>query len=109
MSGTDYSPLTVVPVQPCKNLSVSSEDGDSLTEESCCCSSSGGDLAEGYRGDEDFAEDSVKTETLPIDLEGAEEKERSPYDCPHNLPHNLQVDMGDGDMVTGYSERDWQS
>ncbi|XP_028462115.1 interferon gamma receptor 1-like [Perca flavescens] len=82
----------------CPIIDRSPEDGDSLTEDSCCCSSSssGGELGEGYRGDEDFAED-------------GEEKERSPYDCPHNLPHNLQVDMGDGDMVTGYSEREGPS
>ncbi|XP_078129530.1 interferon gamma receptor 1 [Sander vitreus] len=97
VSGLDYSLLTVVPAEACKNLSVSSEDGDSLTENSCC--PSGGEL-EGY---EDVAEDSA--ETLSIDLEGVEEMERSLYDCPHNL----QVDMGDGDMVTGYSERERQS
>uniref|UniRef100_A0A8D0D3I4 Interferon gamma receptor 1 n=1 Tax=Sander lucioperca TaxID=283035 RepID=A0A8D0D3I4_SANLU len=112
VSSTDYSLLTVIPAKPCKNLSVSSEDGDSLSKdrdsltEDSCCSSSGGELGDGYRGDEDFAEDSVKTETLSIDVEGMEENERSPYDCPHNLPRNLQVDMGDGDMVTGYSERE---
>ncbi|XP_031158575.1 interferon gamma receptor 1 isoform X2 [Sander lucioperca] len=115
VSSTDYSLLTVIPAKPCKNLSVSSEDGDSLSKdrdsltEDSCCSSSGGELGDGYRGDEDFAEDSVKTETLSIDVEGMEENERSPYDCPHNLPRNLQVDMGDGDMVTGYSERERQS
>ncbi|XP_034740106.1 interferon gamma receptor 1 [Etheostoma cragini] len=95
VSHTDYSLLTVVPAEPCKTTSVSSEDGDSLTEDrltedSCCCSE--GELGEGYGGDLEEEEE-----------EDDEEDEPSPYDCQHNLPHNLQVDMGDRDMATGYT------
>ncbi|XP_070840940.1 interferon gamma receptor 1 [Chaetodon trifascialis] len=57
--------------------------------------------SDGQKTDEDSADDSEKTECISIDLEEEEEEEeeRSPYDCPHVL----QVDMGDGDMVTGYT------
>ncbi|XP_041789472.1 interferon gamma receptor 1 isoform X2 [Chelmon rostratus] len=55
-------------------------------------------ISEGHRTDEDSADDSEKTECVSINLE-EEEEERSPYDSPHVL----QVDMGDGDMATGYT------
>lgn len=57
-------------------------------------------LSEGQRTDDD----SVKTECASMDLgeeEEEEEVERSPYDCPHTV----QVDMGDGDIATGYTGR----
>ncbi|XP_063331152.1 interferon gamma receptor 1 [Pelmatolapia mariae] len=41
--------------------------------------------------DDDSGDDSVKTECVSIE-------ERSAYDCPH-----VMMDMGDGDMVTGYT------
>lgn len=108
----DISQLTVS--KPCKNPSVSSEEEEEndLTE-NLQDSSVGsdvrppagsytkGELSEEYGKDDDSADDSVKTETVWIDLDEGVEDEVSPYDCPHTL----QVDMGDGDMVTGYSTR----
>ncbi|KAK2817506.1 hypothetical protein Q5P01_025697 [Channa striata] len=47
----------------------------------------------GHRTDEDFTDDSVKTECVSLD-----EEEASPYDRPQNLH-----DMGDGDMVICYT------
>lgn len=41
--------------------------------------------------DDDSGDDSVKTECVSIE-------ERSAYDCPH-----VMMDMGGGDMVTGYT------
>uniref|UniRef100_A0A3Q4G865 Uncharacterized protein n=1 Tax=Neolamprologus brichardi TaxID=32507 RepID=A0A3Q4G865_NEOBR len=43
------------------------------------------------RTDDDSGDDSVKTECVSIE-------ERSAYDCPH-----VMMDMGGGDMVTGYT------
>ncbi|XP_070776002.1 interferon gamma receptor 1 [Enoplosus armatus] len=109
---TDISTV-VIDNKPCKKPSVSSEE-ENL--EDC----SRGDverrlhgnqeleaerLIEERRRDDDSADDSVKTECISIYLEVEEEEEEevevSAYDCPHTL----QVDMGDGDMATGYSKR----
>lgn len=49
------------------------------------------------RTDDDSSDDSVKTESISLDLE----EERLPYDSPHFV----QVDMGNGDMATGYNAK----
>ncbi|TKS68727.1 hypothetical protein D9C73_002790 [Collichthys lucidus] len=123
--------ITVGPVfMPYKDSLVSSEEENSPTKnlQDRSSSSSGSDfensahekrglsdsrnqdleaaglLSEGQRTDDD----SVKTECTSMDLgeeeeeeEVEEEVERSPYDCPHTV----QVDMGDGDIATGYTGR----
>lgn len=64
-----------------------------------------GGRSEGYGRGDDSENSSVKSETDSTGLEEEEDEEEleevSPYDCPHTL----QVDMGDGDMVTAYSKR----
>lgn len=54
-------------------------------------------IPKGHRTDDDSADESEKTECVYMNSEEGEE-ERSPYDSPHNL----QMDMGGGEMVTGY-------
>lgn len=102
MSTTPFSSVTVH--QPCKNPSVSSEEDD-LQDGGAgydfrppACS-----YAEGAVGllSDDSADDSEKTECVSVHSEEEEEEEERPYD----RPHVLQVDMGDGDMVTGYCQR----
>ncbi|XP_078022614.1 interferon gamma receptor 1 [Epinephelus lanceolatus] len=101
--------------QPCKNPSVSSEEENHLMENLDSSTGSGfqhdefymeGGRSEGYGRGDDSENSSVKSETDSTGLEEEDEEELeevsvSPYDCPHTL----QVDMGDGDMVTGYSKR----
>ncbi|XP_044045456.1 interferon gamma receptor 1 [Siniperca chuatsi] len=101
VSTTDISPVTVI---------VSLEEGD--LEDSSAGSDYQSSAAsymqcrppERQRIDDDSSDGSVKTECFSIDLEEEEEVvvkeggEKSPYDCPHIL----QVDMGEGDMATGY-------
>ncbi|XP_075948136.1 interferon gamma receptor 1 [Anarhichas minor] len=65
-----------------------------------------GGLSEGYGRGEDSADDSDKTEIVSMDLEEEVEVEgegegQSGYDCSHIC----QVDMGNGDMATCYTER----
>ncbi|XP_036953962.1 interferon gamma receptor 1 [Acanthopagrus latus] len=71
-------------------------------------------MYEGNRTDDDSADSSVKTECVSLhwdevgEEEQQEEEEESdrPYDRPHNLPmDNVQVDIGDGEMVTAYLGR----
>lgn len=71
-------------------------------------------MYEGNRMDDDSADSSVKTECVSLhwdevgEEEQQEEEEESdrPYDRPHNLPmDNVQVDIGDGEMVTAYLGR----
>lgn len=54
-------------------------------------------LSERSGSDEDSAVCSENTEYVSTDFS---ESEGSMYDCPH-----FPVDMGDGDMATGYMER----
>ncbi|XP_037620472.1 interferon gamma receptor 1 [Sebastes umbrosus] len=109
VSPTDISAVNVSVNKPCKNPSVSSEEDNDLQDvvagfgsqpPDMSCAEEG--LQEGYLRDDDSADDSaddsVKTEIVLIVLE---EEEVSPYD----RPHALQMDMGDGDMVTGYIDR----
>lgn len=56
-----------------------------------------GRLSERSGSDADSADCSEKTEYVSTDLS---ESEGSAYDCPH-----VPVDMGQGDMATGYMER----
>lgn len=60
----------------------------------------GPDPDQGYRMDSDSMAESMETESLSIDSE-EDEQVRSPYD----RPHTLQVDLGDGDLATGYTDR----
>ncbi|XP_059187770.1 interferon gamma receptor 1 [Centropristis striata] len=82
-----------------------------------------GDLSEGYGGEEDSANSSSRT--VSIDLEAEEERvqeevevvvqeqqqqeeeeEEGLVEVPvYDRPQNLQVDMGDGEMVSAYMER----
>lgn len=57
--------------------------------------------SEGQKTNEDYSSDgSVKTECTSVDEEEEKgEESMSSYD----RPQNLQVDMGDAEMVTGYS------
>ncbi|XP_061581248.1 interferon gamma receptor 1 [Cololabis saira] len=48
--------------------------------------------------DDDDAEGSQKTECISVESEDGDEIVASPYD----FGHNETIDMGDGDMVTGY-------
>ncbi|XP_028267233.1 interferon gamma receptor 1 [Parambassis ranga] len=107
------SPATIH--EPPKRLSVSSEDidhfhnpqGSSIgsndrheyTDKRLSESSSQELGIVGYEGHrtDDSSDDSERTESVSLDLE----EERSPYDCPKFV----QVDMGNGDMATGYSIR----
>ncbi|KAL7404384.1 hypothetical protein ABVT39_013920 [Epinephelus coioides] len=106
----------VIVSQPCKNPSVSSEEENHLMENLDSSAGSGfqhdefymGGRSEGYRRGDDSENSSVKSETDSTGLEEEDEEELeevsvevSPYDCPHTL----QVDMGDGDMVTAYNKR----
>ncbi|XP_070684428.1 interferon gamma receptor 1 [Pempheris klunzingeri] len=96
---TDISPVAVI--KPCKRPSISSEDS---AESSSPDLETVGLIREEYGTDADSVDDSEKTEYIVMDSEEEEEEEEeeeSPYDCPQNL----QVDMGDGDMVTGYTKR----
>lgn len=58
-----------------------------------------GFICGGMGTDEDSAEDSLKTECVSVSSQDEERESVSPYDSPHFLV----LDMGDGDMVTGYS------
>lgn len=97
MDKTDHLVIEVVPHE---TPSVSCEE-DQYPNKDDWGGSAGGRLYEssseelgpaGWIRDEDS---SVKTVCVSID---SEEEERSPYDCPHSL----QVDLGDGEMATGY-------
>lgn len=91
--------------EPCKKPSVSTEEENDpyedlqrgLLEGSNQELEAAGLMPKGHRTDDDSADDSERTECVFMDSEEGEE-ERSPYDCRQNL----QMDMGDGDMVTGY-------
>lgn len=56
-----------------------------------------GELSERSGSDEDSADCSENTEFVSTDFS---ESEGSPFNCP-----DVPVDMGDGDMATGYMER----
>lgn len=56
----------------------------------------GGFLSDANGTDEDSTDDSMKTECVSI---SSTEEERSHYDCPHIV----QMDMGNGELVTGYT------
>lgn len=109
---TKYDPVAetdhlVIEVVPHETPSVSCEK-DEYPNKDLWGRSAGGRLSEsssdelgaaGWIRDDDSADNSVKTECVSIDSEEEEEEEeRSPYDCPHTL----QVDLGDGEMATGY-------
>lgn len=84
--------------EPCKKPSVSSEEENNPYEDlQRGLLEAAGWIPKGHRTDDDSADDSEKTECVSMDSKEGEE-ERSPYD----RPHNLQIDMGDGDMATGY-------
>lgn len=114
VSPIDISDVRLTDNKPCK-ISVSSEEEEE--EEEVQGSSAGcdlkppagsymeGGLSEEYRGGDDSADDSVKTETVSMDLEEEEVVELSPYDSRHSHVQTVQVDMGDGDMATGYTKR----
>lgn len=51
--------------------------------------------------DDDSSDGSVKTECTSVDEEEEEKGEEST--SSYDRPQNLQVDMGDAEMVTGYS------
>lgn len=57
----------------------------------------GGLLSDANGTDEDSTDDSMKTESFSIS--STEEEERSHYDCPHVV----QRDMGNGELVIGYT------
>lgn len=58
-----------------------------------------GFISGGVGTDEDSADDSLKTECISVSSQDEERESVSPYDSPHFLV----LDMGDGDMATGYS------
>lgn len=115
---TVISPVTVT--KPCKSPSVSSEEGSlcdscvrsdsqnndrlyygrGLSESSNQRLEAVGLISEGHGTDDDSADDSEKTVSVWIDMEEEEQLEEwvSPYDSPQML------DMGNGDMVKGYSQ-----
>ncbi|XP_068451674.1 interferon gamma receptor 1 [Clinocottus analis] len=99
VSQDNISPIVLIDGKPCKNPSVSTEEEEKEEGAALQGGSASAPLYTERRFLEDSADDSEKTET--VSLEEDEEEELSPYDCPHNL----QVDMGDGDMVTCYSKR----
>ncbi|XP_023124698.2 interferon gamma receptor 1 isoform X1 [Amphiprion ocellaris] len=55
-------------------------------------------IPEGSGTDNDSADDSVKTECVSLGSEEDEQESVSPYDSPQAV----MLDLGDGDMVTGY-------
>ncbi|XP_042340339.1 interferon gamma receptor 1 [Plectropomus leopardus] len=98
-----FSPLTVS--EPCKNPSISSEEENDLPPDLDSSAGSGIQrlYMEAYGRGYDSTDNSEKTEIVSIDLEeeeGEGEEEASAYD----RPHTLQVDMGDGEMITCYSK-----
>lgn len=98
--------LSSVAVERCKNPSVSSEEDDvqdgsttyDLRHPACLYMEGGAmGLLSG-----DFTDDSEKTECVSFNLEEEEEEEE---ESAYDRPHVMQVDMGDGDMVTGYTQK----
>ncbi|CAN9510743.1 unnamed protein product [Ophioblennius macclurei] len=89
--------------QDCKPLSEDLDDSQN-------CDNQSADSDESCSERSDYPEGSVsesssqtycgstKTECLSVESGEEEVREESPYDCPHVLV----LDMGDGDMVTGY-------
>ncbi|NP_001348100.1 interferon gamma receptor 1 isoform X1 [Kryptolebias marmoratus] len=53
----------------------------------------------GTRTDEDSVDGSVRTECVSLSSQDEERESMSPYDSPHFV----MLDMGDGDIITGYT------
>ncbi|XP_068583195.1 interferon gamma receptor 1 [Cebidichthys violaceus] len=100
---TYISPVTVAGNNPLVS-SEEEEEEDHLRDSSVNYQPSARSYAEGglLSEGEDSADDSEKTEVVSMDLEEEEEEEEV---LAYDRPQTLQLDMGDGDMVTGYTER----
>ncbi|XP_073327931.1 interferon gamma receptor 1 [Pagrus major] len=125
VSITDVVPVTLTG----NRCQEEDESTDNLEDRSFCSDVEGGFsassnqkleaarlMSEGYPTDDDSADSSVKTECVSLRSDEVQEEEqqeveeeREPvrmYDRAHNLQvDDVQVDMGDGEMITAYLGR----